>query len=99
MSDDLVKRWDDHVESLCSPMSTIEHMAQKMRNRIEQLTAERDGLLRCVTDNHVALCRAESAEAERDRLREALEGLMVHEPDYSDTLWQDAREALNGETP
>ena len=67
--------------------------------RCDALTAERDGLLRCVTDNHVALCRAESAEAERDRLREALEGLMVHEPDYSDTLWQDAREALNGETP
>ena len=44
MSDDLVKRWDDHVESLCSPMSTIEHMAQKMRNRIEALTAERDRL-------------------------------------------------------
>ena len=42
MSDDLVKRWDNHVESLCSPMSTIEHMAQKMRNRIEALTAERD---------------------------------------------------------
>ena len=37
--------------------------------------------------------------AERDRLREALEGLMAHEPDYSDTLWQDARAALKGETP
>ena len=67
--------------------------------RCDALTAERDGLLRCVTDNHVALCRAESAEAERDGYRKALEGLMVHEPDYSDTLWQDAREALNGETP
>ena len=44
MSDDLVKRWDDHVESLCSPMSTIEHMAQKMRNRIEALTTERERL-------------------------------------------------------
>ena len=41
-------------------------------DRIEALTAERDGLLRCVTDNHVALCRADKAEAERDRLREAL---------------------------
>ena len=37
-------------------------------------------------------------EAERDRLREALKGLMAHEPDYSDTLWQDAHEVLNGET-
>ena len=68
-------------------------------DRIETLTAERDGLLRCVTDNHVALCRAEAAEAERDRLREALKGLMAHEPDYSDTLWQDAHAALKGETP
>jgi hypothetical protein len=42
MSDELVKRWDDHVESMCGPMSVVEHMAQKMRNRIEQLTAERD---------------------------------------------------------
>ena len=43
--------------------------------------------------------RIEALTAERDRYRKALEGLMVHEPDYSDTLWQDAREALNGETP
>ena len=50
MSDDLVKRWDDHVESLCSPMSTIEHMAQKMRNRIEALTAERDRLRAALED-------------------------------------------------
>lgn len=31
-------------------------------------------------------------------LRKALEGLMAHEPDYSDTLWQDAREVLKGES-
>ena len=37
-------------------------------DRIEQLTAERDGLLRCVTDNHVALCRAEKAKADGRRL-------------------------------
>ena len=65
---------------------------------VQALTAERDGLLRCVTDNHVALCRAEKAEAERGGYRKALEGLMAHEPDYSDTLWQDARAALEGES-
>ena len=37
--------------------------------------------------------------AERDRFRKVLKGLMAHEPDYSDTLWQDARAALKGETP
>ena len=40
--------------------------ARSAADRIEVLIAERDGLLRCVTDNHVALCRAEAAEAERD---------------------------------
>ncbi len=40
--------------------------------RCDALTAERDGLLRCVTDNHVALCRAEKAEADNARLREVL---------------------------
>ena len=45
-----------------------------------------------------AAAAIEALTAERDRLREALEGLMAHEPDYSDTLWQDARAALKGET-
>ena len=86
MSDELVKRWDEYVESMGSVMGEVEHMAQQMRDRIEQLTAERDGLLRCVTDNHVALCRAEKAEAERDRLREALDGLLtsVEHADFED---------------
>ena len=64
MSDDLVKRWDDHVESLCSPMSTIEHMAQKMRNRIEALTAERDRLREALRDG-----RRLWAIAQDDRVR------------------------------
>lgn len=52
-----------------------------------------------MSERHLAADRIEALTAERDRYRKALEGLMVHEPDYSDTLWQDAREALNGETP
>ena len=39
---------------------TIEDAAA---DRIEELVKERDGLLRVVTDNHVALLRAEAAEA------------------------------------
>ena len=42
--------------------------------------------------------RIEALTAERDGYRKALEGLMAHEPDYSDTLWQDARAALKGES-
>lgn len=44
MTDDLVKRWDDYVESMGSVMGDVEHMAQQMRQRIEALTAERDAL-------------------------------------------------------
>ena len=78
--------------------------------RCEALTAERDGLLRCVTDNHVALCRAESAEAERDGYRKALERIAGVKGPYSHPFPESnegygsfaivtAREALKGETP
>jgi hypothetical protein len=40
--------------------------------RAEQLELERDGLPRVVTDNHVALCRAEDAEAKLAKAVEAL---------------------------
>jgi hypothetical protein len=40
--------------------------------RAEQLELERDALLRVVTDNHVALCRAEDAEVKLDKAVEAL---------------------------
>jgi len=57
-------------------------LCQPLADAIEALIAERDGLLRCVTDNHVALCRAETAEAERDRLRDAIMfWLEAEEPD------------------
>jgi hypothetical protein len=70
MSDDLVKRLRE-VDAHEAPTHAEVDMAEAAA-RIEALTAERDGLLRCVTDNHVALCRAENAEAERDRLRAKL---------------------------
>lgn len=69
MTDDLVKRIDARARQGIA--ATPFNLLMDAKERIEALTAERDGLLRCVTDNHVALCRAEAAEAERDRLREA----------------------------
>ena len=45
MSDELVKQWDEYVESMGSVMGDVEHMTQQMRDRIEQLIAERDSLL------------------------------------------------------
>jgi hypothetical protein len=35
-----------------------------------------------------------AAEAKLAKAVEALEGLMMHEPDYADTLWKDARATL-----
>ena len=40
MSDDLVKRWDEYVESMGCVMGEVEHMAQQMRDRIEAQAAE-----------------------------------------------------------
>ena len=40
MSDDLVKRWDEYVESMGCVMGEVEHMAQQMRDRIEELEAK-----------------------------------------------------------
>ena len=40
MSDDLVKRWDEYIESMGCVMGEVEHMAQQMRDRIEELDAK-----------------------------------------------------------
>jgi hypothetical protein len=36
----LVKQWDEYVESMGSVMGEVEHMAQQMRDRIDTLTAK-----------------------------------------------------------
>jgi hypothetical protein len=72
MTDDLVKRWDDYVESMGSVMGEVEHMAQQMRDRIEALTAERD-YTEGTNDTLIALNR--SLTADNARLREALTGI------------------------
>ena len=36
---DLIKQWDDYIESMGSVMGEVEHMAQQMRDRIEDLEA------------------------------------------------------------
>ena len=40
MTDDLVKKWDEYVESMGSVVGDVEHAAQQMRDRIEALEAE-----------------------------------------------------------
>ena len=44
MTDDLVKQWDEYVESMGSVMGEVEHMAQQMRDRIVELTAKNSSL-------------------------------------------------------
>ena len=44
MTDDLVKQWDEYVESMGSVMGEVEHMAQQMRDRIVELTAKNNSL-------------------------------------------------------
>ena len=99
MSDDLVKR---HVEQLRMTGGDLADLCRPIADAIEALTAERDGLLRCVTDNHVALCRAEAAEAERDSYRKALEDIANdYEAGYPlshDVIKYVARAALKGES-
>ncbi len=72
MTDELVKRWDDYVESMGSVMGEVEHMAQQMRDRISALTAERD-YTEGTNDTLIALNR--SLTADNARLREALTGI------------------------
>ena len=67
MSDDLIKQWDEYVESMGSVMGDVEHMAQQMRDRIEQLEREQsrlhtqcDGLMQAAMNNGQALILAEA---------------------------------------
>ena len=74
-------------------------------NRIKALTAERDEALECneqfFVDNQFLKKRVEKAEAERDRLQEAmdyiLDGMGIAEPDYDIDPDDDFLDAANSE--
>ena len=42
---ELIKQWDDYVESMGSVMGEVEHMAKHMRDRIDTLVNERDAAI------------------------------------------------------
>ena len=50
MADDLVKRWDEYVESMGCVMGEAEHMAQQMRDRLEELEAKLARAVVALTD-------------------------------------------------
>ena len=94
MSDELVKQWGEYVESMGSAMGDVEHIAQQMCDRIEQLvatneqlTAERDKWKTAFDEACDAwqkqceheMDRANKAAAERDRLRAALWDILACE--------------------
>ena len=63
-------------------------------DRIEALVKEQNYWIeRCGRERAFASSHRVRAE----RLEAALRGLMMHEPDHPDTLWQEARAALKGE--
>jgi hypothetical protein len=78
-----------------------ENLCIAAADRIEALVKERDGLLTTWAESrnrHLAAeARAEQLAATNERLEAALRGLMMHEPDHPDTLWQEAHAALKGE--
>ena len=107
---------DARCDALTADFARQVQRTDEQREAYEQalsvMEAERDGLLRCVTDNHVALCRAEKAEAERDRMQEALAMIDAIDPEHhidgcAQTvvrglvlrMGETARAALKGETP
>ena len=111
MSDELVKQWGEYVESMGSVMGDVEHIAQQMCDRIEQLTAERDKWKTAFDESCNAwqqqceyeMDRAKKAEAERDRLRAALWDILACETlNANSTVTRMASitlAALKGETP
>lgn len=72
--------------------------AKEAADRIEALVKERDQWVEH-TKNAVWADSEELklANARAERLEAAVRGLMAHEPDYPDTLWQEARAALKGD--
>jgi hypothetical protein len=110
MTDDLVKRLRALSAAARNPTITedpLERAANQAADRIEQLvattealTAERDQWIQHAKNAFWADSEElELLTADNARLREALKGLMAHEPDYADTLWQEARAALTGKEP
>lgn len=69
---ELLRRMSPRLDALdCENVMTA-------ADRIEKVVRERDGLLRVVTDNHVALQRAEAAEAKLAKAMGRLKTMAVY---------------------
>ena len=74
MSDDLINQWDEYVESMGSVMGEVEHMAQQMRDRIEELECERYEAVNAAWRNGIA---REKAQAKLAKAVETLRCLEI----------------------
>lgn len=75
----LIARWDDYVESMGSVMGEVEHMAQQMRDRIEQLVATNEAL---VKEKGYALDRIMELDDRIERLKALLREARTDLEDY-----------------
>ena len=83
---ELIKQWDEYIESMGSVMGAVEHMAQQMRDRIEELVKERDDLGRKLNtarygqpDFAWSIHEKEMADL-RAKLTKAVEALRFYSP-------------------
>jgi len=83
MSDDLIKQWDEYVESMGSVMGEVEHMAQQMRDRIEELERDRDEAFNAAWRNGIA---REKAQAKLAKAVEALREIITR---WDTPAWKD----------
>ena len=122
MSDELVKRLRDLADRFgkCRDSDTMQEAVDRIQDLIQALQAQNLRLSGMVYDlkkevavgeaeaSFARLERAEKAEAERDRLREALQQFLIEydevdlanaEPSSLTAAVLSARAALKGETP
>jgi len=96
---ELIARWDDYVESMGSVMGEVEHMAQQMRDRIEQLAVTNEALTAenaklhdhtegVAKDTHKIMVGYEAKLAENEvRLRKAEAGLLAIAKRDEQMIW------------
>lgn len=94
--------WDKLMDPARNALEALIAKGDEMADRIEELEAEakiQEVILESIIEGRDAtfammLKRAETAEAKLEKAVEALEGLLMHEPDWPDTLWINARATL-----
>jgi len=104
----VIRQAADRIEALTAKVKLMDDLDVINGEKIEALIAEQSNLVVAAHRQGYDQARAVSSELRRamaERIMEheaklakavkALEGLMMHEPDFSDTLWRNARTTLS----